>query len=205
VKKASSPEKHKSSSVTKTGKSEWKELLHAHYLAFAAFGILYSIASFGTDGLVTLFLSEVRKIPTESIGWFGTSRGIGALLGAFTYAKLKVSMRKKQGLAILFLAIGCTLPLWLYPSLVLGVVWGSFWAFQETAYVTLAMRFARGTWSATFFSISMIFSNVGTAVGEALAAPLVPQIGYQGIFAAFAILALSSIALVPKMMSKVKD
>ncbi len=36
----------------------------------------------------------------------------------------------------------------------------------------------------------MIFSNVGNAIGEALGAPLVPTLGFEGVFVLFAAVAL---------------
>ncbi|NJL25646.1 MAG: hypothetical protein HC902_11055 [Calothrix sp. SM1_5_4] len=60
---------------------DWKDLLQRFYLYFALFGVAYSIASFGTDGLVTLHFSDARGADVFSIGVYGMSRGCGALLG----------------------------------------------------------------------------------------------------------------------------
>lgn len=176
----------------------WSELWSRGYLLFAVFGILYSISSFGTDGLLTLHLSETRGAGPTEIGHFGVFRGIGALIGAGAFAVMayRRPLRRMMVLALTLLGAGCLLPLSGTDVLLAAGLWGAVWGFQETAYVTLAMRWARGAWAATFFAISMIFSNVGTSLGEALAAPLVPQIGYAGVFISFALLAWISIPFV---------
>ncbi|MBX3022706.1 MAG: MFS transporter [Bdellovibrionales bacterium] len=184
----------------------WRDLMRGFYLCFAAFGVLYSIASFGTDGLVTLHLSEALKVGVRQIGDFGVARGMGALLGAGLHAYLahRLGLKRAQVLALLALGAGILLPLSGLPILMAALFWGMAWGFQETAYVTLAMRFAQGAWSATFFAIAMIFSNLGTSIGEGLAAPLVPLIGYSGVFMAFAGLAWACLLLVPWMMRPVE-
>ena len=100
-------------------------------------------------------------------------------------------------IALLALGAGCLLPLLNLPSAVLGVVWGFAWGFQETAFVTVAMRFARGPWAATVFAVFMIFSNLGTSLGEALGAPSVSSLGYNGVFVGFALIAWASLVLLP--------
>lgn len=200
------PYKARAQQKTAVVVADWKDLRHGFYVAFAVFGVLYSVASFGTDGLVTLNLSEIKDTTSQNIGDFGVARGIGALLGAAAHAFLanQIGLKKAQVLALLALGAGCLLPLSGVPVLAQASLWGMAWGFQETAYVTLAMRYAQGAWAATFFAMAMIFSNLGTSFGEALAAPLVPQIGYSGVFLAFALLSWGCLALVPKMMSPMK-
>ena len=179
---------------------EWRDLITSFYLHFAAFGVVYSAASFGTDGLLTLFLTEAKGVSLQMIGHFGMSRGIGALAGAVSYGIVqpRLGLGKTQFLALVFLSGGCLLPLLnLWPTAE-GAMWGFAWGFQETAFVTLAMRYSQGRWAATFFAIAMIFSNVGTAIGEALGAPLVPRLGYDGVFVLFAALAISSMLVARK-------
>jgi hypothetical protein len=176
-----------------------EDLLQKFFLAFAAFGVVYSVASFGTDGLITLYLTEIKLYGPMDIGFFGMVRGAGALFGALAFAFIGPRMGgvKAQYAALLMLALGCLLPLLNLPLTVLGVAWGFAWGFQETAYVTLAMKFSRGHWAATLFAACMIFSNIGTSLGEAMASPLVPVIGYAGVFGLFAAVAAVSASLVP--------
>lgn len=182
--------------------TRWLDLLKPFYIYFALFAVVYSIASFGTDGLVTLHLSEVRGADTLQLGAYGMARGFGALLGALAYAFImhKIGLRKSQWLALAMLGAGCLLPLFELPMYFSGVVWGVCWGFQETAFVTLAMRFSEGAWAATFFAVSMIFSNLGTSFGEALGGQLVPRLGFDYVFTLFALLAWGSVVFVPKML-----
>jgi PAT family beta-lactamase induction signal transducer AmpG len=184
----------------------WRDLLNVFYLCFAAFGVFYSIASFGTDGLLTLHLADALHAGNDVIGRFGVVRGIGALAGAGLHVLVsrRVGLVRAQVVALILLGCGILLPLSPLPLEVQGLVWGCAWGFQETAFVTLAMRYAEGPWAATFFAIAMIFSNLGTSLGEALAAPLVPQIGYNGVFLSFAVLAWACLIFVPKMTKPVR-
>ncbi len=184
----------------------WRELTQGFYIAFALFGVTYSVASFGTDGLLSLYLSEVKGDSVAALGNFGVVRGVGALAGAALYVLIgrQLGLLKTQYLAVIFLIMGCLLPLLSLPSLLIGLGWGMCWGFQETAYVTLAMRFARGAWAASFFAIAMIFSNLGTSLGEILGAPLISKIGYSGVFMGFALVASLSLFFVPIAFSRIR-
>jgi len=180
-------------------------LRQPYYLAFAVFGILYSVASFGTDGMISLFFSEVHLAGHYDVGAYGVGRGLGALMGAVSYVLVmkRLGIKNSQYVSLVLLSAGCLLPLLNLPHVTLGLLWGLSWGFQETAFVTLAMRFSFGRWAATFFAISMIFSNVGTAIGEAIAVPLAPAIGYSGVFMGFAILTAVCGIFVSRMTSRV--
>lgn len=174
---------------------KWRDALKGFYLYFVLFGLIYAIASAGTDGLVTLHFSEMMKATSLDVGFFGACRGLGALLGALIFALIRprVSMQSAHYSAVIVLGFGCLLPLAGLPPLLAAVLWGVAWGFQETSYVTLAMKFAQGRWAATMFATSMIFSNLGVSVGEGIGAPLVPRIGYDGVFILYALLAWFSI------------
>ena len=182
----------------------WHDLLKPIYILFASYAIVYSIASFGTDGILTLFMSEEKGASTLDLGFFGMWRGGGALIGALAFAivRPRIGMRGSLICALLILGGACLLPLLDLPSSVGAVLWGTAWGFQETAFVTLAMRFAVGPWAATLFAGSMIFSNLGTSLGEGLGTPLVPSIGFEGVFIMFACLAWAAIIFVPKLTKK---
>lgn len=176
-----------------------KDLKQSFFLLFAGFGIVYSIASFGTDGLISLFLSETKLMSPFELGFFGMTRGSGALVGAATYVAVhkKLGAQSAQKIALGLLGIGCLLPLAPLSTAALGVGWGFAWGFQETAFVTFAMQMSKGAWAASLFALCMIFSNLGTAIGEALGAPLVSTLGYEGVFTAFAVTGWLSLGFIP--------
>jgi predicted MFS family arabinose efflux permease len=89
------------------------------------------------------------------------------------------------------------------PLVPAGLVWGICWGMQETVYMSLAMHFSRGPWAATFFALAMIFSNVGTAIGEALAAPMAGELGYQTLFLFFAAIS-AALAVFSRFTLKIK-
>ncbi len=175
-----------------------RALLQPAYWLFATFGVVYSISSFGADGIGTLFLSEARAVGAEGLGAFGASRGVGALAGAGLFAWLagRVALPRLVVGTVAGLGLGCLTFLAPLPIAAGGFLWGLFWGAQETAYVTLAMRYSTGRWAATFFAVAMIFSNVGTAVGEGLGAPMAAAYGYPAVFTGFAFLAWLLLPLV---------
>lgn len=186
---------------------DWRGLFQTFYVFFAIYAVVYSIASFGTDGLMTLHLSEVHHASAFRIGIFGMWRGLGALLGAIGFGifSSKFGLKRAQQLALIVLGGACLLPLSGWADKDVAVLWGIAWGFQETAFVTLAMRFAQGRWAATLFAGSMIFSNLGTSIGEALGSPLVPQMGFNGVFVMFAVLAWSSQIFLPQVFKPIKE
>jgi predicted MFS family arabinose efflux permease len=171
-------------------------LCHLDFALFALYGVVYSIASFGTDGLLTLHLSQISGIDTTALGIFGMWKGIGALLGAlmFAVALPRLGVGISQILALVLLGLGCLLPVFLIePIWTSGILWGLIWGFQETAFVTVAMGFAEGAWAATVFALCMIFSNLGTALGEALGGQLLGHLGFNLTFMIFAGVAWGSL------------
>ncbi|MGE4133032.1 MAG: MFS transporter [Bdellovibrionales bacterium] len=169
------------------------------WVAFAIYGVSYSMASFGSDGLMTLYMAKAQSAGSLEIGFFGFARGIGAILGALTFAFItrwfplrKVLIGNLLGLGLASLLAPHIEPFWLRAS-----TWGLFWGLQETAYVTLAMIYSRGPWAATLFAVWMIFSNVGTALGEAVAGAMVGEVGFAGVFGGLGVLAWVTMALTP--------
>jgi PAT family beta-lactamase induction signal transducer AmpG len=191
-----------------TAQASWgdfRELRSKAYLIFALYGVWYSISSFGTDGLLTLHLADTRLANAMDLGLFGTCRGVGALMGAWMLASYlkQLPLERVVRSALLALGAGCLLPLFNLPVNFLGALWGLAWGFQETAFVTLAMSYARGPWAATYFAIFMIFSNMGTMVGEAVGGIGVQNFGYNLVFMGFAALAwLGAIALPRSLTQK---
>lgn len=167
--------------------SAFKALRQPRFLLFALFAIVYSIVSFGVDGLVTLFMSAVYDAPVTTLGQYGALRGVGAVIGAVAGGLLVDRMGRKRsayGAAIL-IAIGAAIigaATGINMLLVMGIFWGIAWGFQETIFVALAMDLTDARIAASMFAIMMALSNVGTAVGEGVATGLTDNISFSSIF-----------------------
>ncbi len=166
---------------------------------FAGYAIAYSILSFGLDGLVTLFLHSELKLAASDIGVYGSARGTGAIIGAISAGFVGTKFGKPAAAfsALVFL-LGASLSLLflhdLKSAVAIGFLWGAAWAYQETVFVILAMKMAEQTFAATAFALLMIFSNIGTAIGEGLATTLSESLGFKQVFVSFG---LSNLAVLP--------
>jgi PAT family beta-lactamase induction signal transducer AmpG len=166
-------------------------LARPRFLLFAAYAILYSIASFGVNGLITYHMSKTFAAPDTLIGVYGAIRGVGAAVGALGAGMFidRIGRRVSAYGALAAISIFAAL-IGLAPSLNLviglGVVWGLAWGFQETVFVALAMDLSDARIAASMFAIMMALSNLGTAVGEGVATSLTDNIGFAGVFLALA-------------------
>jgi PAT family beta-lactamase induction signal transducer AmpG len=175
----------------------FKCLGSTRFLLFGAFAILYSIVSFGVDGLVTYFMSDSYKASETIIGQYGALRGLGAVIGAVAGGVIldRMSRKKSAYLAVFLISIGAIL-IGVTPGigflLMMGVIWGIAWGFQETVFVALAMHLSEARIAASMFAIMMALSNLGTAVGEGLATSLTDNIGFSAVFLSLAAFNITS-------------
>lgn len=147
-------------------------LLRWHFWIFAVYAIAYSISSFGIDGIMTLFLNQGLKLSAEDIGLYGSLRGLGALGGAIVggYTLSRSSKNRVALISILLLIVAGLLNSVISQNFTLYALgWGLAWGLQETCFVTMAMALSVGRWSATLFALCMMFSNIGTSIGENMA------------------------------------
>jgi PAT family beta-lactamase induction signal transducer AmpG len=157
------------------------------FLIFAAYAVLYSIVSFGVDGLVTLYLSDHFEVAESAIGRYGALRGAGAVAGALVSGLLidRVGRRRSAYAAVLLVSLGAIL-IGVAPAagvlVLLGGVWGIVWSFQETLFFALAMDLADARIAASMFAIMMAISNLGTAVGEGVATGLTDNLPFSSVF-----------------------
>ena len=147
--------------------------------------------------MITLFLSSELKLSLQEIGTYGSARGIGAILGASLAGWTALRVGRKWTAFISVLLLGCACAAMSFATdtksaTVLGIVWGVAWSYQETIFVILAMALAQGAFAATIFALLMMFSNIGTSIGEASMTPLSQAHGFHWLFqtsgACFAIL-----------------
>jgi PAT family beta-lactamase induction signal transducer AmpG len=162
-------------------------LLKPFFLIFGTYAIVYSIASFGIDGLVTLFMSDHFNASEALIGQYGALRGVGAVIGAIGGGVLIDRLgrqRSAYGAAIVIclsaILIGAASSLNFL--LALGLLWGLAWGFQETVFVALAMGLTNTRIAASMFAVMMALSNLGTAIGEGVATGLTDNLGFTMVF-----------------------
>ncbi len=167
--------------------SAFRALTRPRFLVFALYAVVYSVGSFGVDGLVTYFMSDTFQAPENVIGRYGALRGVGAVAGALVGGLLidRIGRRRSAYGAVVLLSAGAAL-ISLAPGLNLllglGLVWGVAWAFQETVFFALAMDLADTRIAASMFAIMMAISNLGTAVGEGVATGLTDNLGFVPVF-----------------------
>lgn len=153
-----------------------RPVMSAFFWLFALYGVTYSITSFGVDGIMTLFMDQDLHLPARDLGLFGSLRGAGSLVGALiagaSLRKLPKARIAYVSLAVLAVAAYANSFMTADRYWPLAIAWGAAWGFQETMFVTLAMALSIGRWSATIFALLMMFSNIGTSGGEAIATTL---------------------------------
>ncbi len=174
---------------------EWRAfraLGQPRFVVLAAYAVVYSLVSFGVDGLVTLFMSDHLDAAESVIGQYGALRGLGAIVGAAGGGLLldRIGRRCSAYGAVLMISVGAVL-IGLAPAvgivLALGLLWGLAWGFQETVFVALAMDLSDSRIAASMFALMMAFSNLGTAIGEGVATGLTDDIGFAAVFGLLAL------------------
>ncbi len=162
----------------------------APLLLLSLYGILYSVVSFGSDGLITLYLVKTFQLKENAIGNFGSLRGTGAIAGSLLCGLFYSRQRKAAslclnfiGLLILALGVLC-LSFLLNQSnfLPIALIWGAIWGFQEVCFLTLVMHYLKGTGSAFAFASLMAMANLGTALGEGVATSLTEYYSFSKVF-----------------------
>jgi len=176
-------------------------------LLFAAYAVIYSIASFGIDGLITFFLSDHFGAAETVIGQYGSLRGIGAVFGSILGGLIidRLGRRTSSNAAVLLISVGGILIGIASSSgmlLIMGLLWGLFWAFQETIFFALAMDLTDARIAATMFAIMMAISNLGTAVGEGLATALVDNVGFAGVFIGLSVINLACLPILGRLFRR---
>lgn len=194
-------------------KFQWgafKSLASPAVLLFMGYAVLYSVVSWGLDGLIPFYMSEVFDAPEAALGNFGAVRGVGAVIGAVIggLAMNRLGSIRASYLAVGLIVIGA-LGIALSPTLtvllVTGFVWGLMWGFQEVVFVALAMHISDARIAATMFALMMAVSNIGTAIGEGVATGLTDDVGFTPIFFGMAALNILVLPLLMGFFRLAKD
>jgi MFS transporter, PAT family, beta-lactamase induction signal transducer AmpG len=174
------------------------------FLWFAAYAVIYSVGSFGVDGLVSYFLSREFGAAETVVGRYGAMRGLGAVLGAVGAGLLldRMSRRRSALGATIAISVGALL-IGVAPTgqavVVLGLVWGVIWAMQETVFFALAMGIADARIAASMFAIMMGVSNLGSAVADGAATALSDDLGFRTVFMILAAINLITLPVLARL------
>lgn len=198
----------------------FRDLGRPRFLLFAAYAVVYSIGSFGVDGLVTYFMSDHFGASESLIGQYGALRGLGAVIGALggglvldriarsPTATGAASRRGGALIATVGISIGALFIGWAPTAEVvvgLGLVWGIAWALQETVFFALAMRIADSRIAASMFAIMIGISNLGSAVADGAATALSDDLGFRQVFWILALVNLITLFVLGRLFRKAPE
>ncbi len=164
-----------------------KALGQNSYLTFLVIGLIYPLALYSTNAMISPFLHESLGISMNTVGMMLASFGIGSVLGAVIGGpQMKKLGRSKSFFTALAITIFATICLALIQNVML--IWGAIilfgiaFGYYETIFFALAMDFAQAGLAAFMFSISMAVGNLGIGAGQPLAGVLVDHIGFRWLF-----------------------
>ncbi|MCR9205505.1 MAG: MFS transporter [Halobacteriovoraceae bacterium] len=186
--------------------TEKRKLKDTPFWLLAFFGISYSFVSFGSDGLVSLYLSDVYGLTEKSVGLYGSLRGTGAIIGSILagFILVKMNPSKVNYLALILVFLGVLMLGHILSDKTftpVAMAWGAIWAFQEVCFLALVMNLLRGTFSAFGFASLMAMGNLGTAIGEGVATSLTATMDFPKVFTILAVGIVIPIFLLKKIHS----
>lgn len=159
---------------------------------FSAYAVVYSIAVYGANAIVTLFANEELGGTIVQVGDVAALGGIGMLLGAAAATLLshRISIWR-QGVLTATMVSGTLVLIAVTATLdniaAITVLWGICLAAAELVYLTLAMAKTDPRLGAGQFAIFMAISNAGTGIGQATATGLIDTIPFSWIFLGLAL------------------
>ncbi|MCP4422838.1 MAG: MFS transporter [Chloroflexi bacterium] len=171
---------------------------------FGLYAIVYSVAIYGTNAIVTLFAREGLGQSLMEVGDVAALGGVGMVIGGIiaTYLVRRVSIWQ-QGMwtatAVFVILLLMALVADADNIKLMFVLWGIFLSGSELIYITLAMAKADRRMGAGQFAIFMAISNVGIGVGQATSTSLIDTLDFRWIFVGLAIVSLLSLPLLLAM------
>jgi MFS transporter, PAT family, beta-lactamase induction signal transducer AmpG len=167
--------------------SPMKALGQSSYLTFLLIGLIYPLALYSTNSMISPFLHEALGVGMNTVGAMLASFGIGSVIGALTAGpQMKKLGRAKSLFTALAITVFATICLVLIQNVMLiwGVIilFGIAFGYYETIFFALAMDFAQAGIAAFMFSISMAVGNLGIGAGQPLAGVLVDRLGFRWLF-----------------------
>jgi PAT family beta-lactamase induction signal transducer AmpG len=171
---------------------------------FCLYGIVYSVAIYGTNAIITLFANEELGRTLIQIGDVASLSGLGMIAGGL--AAMGLARRLSIWRQGLWTATAVFIVLMLLASVTtmnniaaIFMLWGFCLSASEFVYITLAMAKSDPRMGASHFAIFMAISNVGIGIGQATSTGLIDTIDFRWIFVGLALISLLSFPLLVAM------
>ena len=173
------------------------------------YGIVNTIAIYGTNAILTLFVNEGLGQSLTRVGDVAALGGIGMMIGGITatyFIRRPNNSIWQQGIWTTA-AVFSVLLLMAFVAdnnnlILMFVLWGICVSAAELIYITLAMAKSDRRMGAGQFAIFMAISNVGTGLGQSATTSLIDSIDFRWIFMG---LATVSLLMVPLLLAMRRD
>ncbi|WP_420640552.1 MFS transporter [Candidatus Leptofilum sp.] len=173
---------------------------------FGMYAIVYSVAIYGANAIITLFANEGLGQSLVQVGDVAALGGVGMVVGGaiatYTIRRPNISIWQ-QGT---WTAVGVFSILMLMALvanenniIIMFVLWGIWLSASELIYITLAMAKADRRMGAGQYAIFMAISNVGVGIGQSASTSLVDTVDFRWIFVGLAVVSLLSFPLLAAM------
>ncbi|MFQ5401651.1 MAG: MFS transporter [Anaerolineae bacterium] len=174
---------------------------------FALYAVVYSIAVYGANAIITLFTNEALGGTLVQVGDAAAIGGLGMIMGgtiALTLGRKSSIWKQGMGTAV---AVSTALALMALVATLdnialMTLIWGACLSASEFVFVTLSMSRADPRMGAGHFAIFMAISNAGTGIGQAATTGLIDTVDFRWIFAGLAAFNLLALPLLVSMRAE---
>lgn len=195
------PEEVTEQQTEKLEKGTFKSYWNWSFILFLILGMVYPLALYSAQGMVSSYLNEGLGFNMSTVGQFVALFGIGTIFGGVVGGPMMKKIGEKASIltallltAIVTFILAFTSTTWLV--LIVILVFGFCFGYYETVYMAMGMDFSDPRIAAFMFSIVMAVGNFGIAAGAPLAGALVDTQGFKPMFMVFAGIHLIALPLV---------
>ncbi|MBK8904652.1 MAG: MFS transporter [Anaerolineaceae bacterium] len=175
-------------------------------LRFSFYAIVYSVAVYGANAIITLFANEGLGQSLVEVGDVVALGSVGMVVGGglATYLIRRPTISIwQQGMwtaaAVFVILLLMALVANESNIIVLFALWGACLSASELIYITLAMAKADRRMGAGQYAIFMAVSNIGVGLGQSASTSLIDTVDFRWIFVGLAIISLLSFPLLAAM------
>jgi PAT family beta-lactamase induction signal transducer AmpG len=171
------------------------------FLLFLLLGIIYPLALYSAQGMVSAFLNEGLGIGLSRVSVYTSVFGVGTACGGLIGGPLMRRIGQKRSVIAALVLTAATTALMAVVSSA-GLMWalvfvfGLAFGYYETVYFAMGMDFCDPRIAAFMFSIIMAVGNIGIGAGQPIAGILVDALGFRPMFAIFAAVHLLALPVI---------